>query len=103
MFLRCKVSEVDACIVHGLMRVRPSLDGATGQFPQRFPATLMGTRKVVGKVWTCTFPDVYRCMKGQAYRLQVSFLKYKQALFYTHAHTAHTLSTQRATGCEAAL
>ena len=30
MSLCCKVLE--ACIVHGLMRVRPSLHGATGQF-----------------------------------------------------------------------
>lgn len=28
----CKVLDVEARIVHGLMRVRPSFHGATGQF-----------------------------------------------------------------------
>lgn len=53
---------LEACIFHCLMSVRPSLDGATGQFRRRFPATLMGNRKV-------------RMSTGM--QTQVSFLKYK--------------------------
>lgn len=68
-------------------------------FSEGFRATLMRNREVVGKRYghghSCARTQIgVHMYEGAGMQAQVSSLKYKQALFYTHAHSAHYLHSK---------
>lgn len=87
----------------GLMRVRTFTSWSNRTISVKVSGYINGKQKGMGMHFPTDTQRGIQIYEGAGMQIQVSFLKYKQTLFYTHAYTTHTLSAQRATGYEAAL